>query len=127
MLGDGSIVIGTAPDAVNSAVELCHETEPLCAAYRKNTLVVASVCLHRNSQGRYIVLAPCGVCQERLAVHGPQVTVAVAGSADTDVQWQNLEVMMPYYWARAFPDICRMWEETSETEPLGEDPSRRLQ
>ncbi|WP_081804100.1 cytidine deaminase [Corynebacterium glyciniphilum] len=109
MLGDGSIVIGTAPAAMNPAVELCHETEPLCAAYRRNTMVVASVCLHRDAVGRYLVLAPCGVCQERLAPHGPQVKVAVAGSSATDVQWQKLEVLMPYYWARAFPDTSGTW------------------
>ena len=34
LLADGSIVTGTAPSAANPSVELCHEVEPYCAAYR---------------------------------------------------------------------------------------------
>ena len=78
LLADGTILTGTAPDAVNPSVEVCHEVEPFCAAYRLNQPVVASICLHRQPGGRVVVLSPCGVCRERLAVHGPDVRVAVA-------------------------------------------------
>jgi cytidine deaminase len=43
LLGDGTILTGTAPDAVNASVEVCHEVEPYCGAYRLNQRVVASV------------------------------------------------------------------------------------
>jgi hypothetical protein len=34
LLDDGTILTGTAPDAINPSVEVCHETEPYCAAFR---------------------------------------------------------------------------------------------
>jgi cytidine deaminase len=74
VLDDGTILTGTAPDAINPSVELCHETEPYSAAFRLGRSIVASVCLHRQPGGRTVVLSPCGVCRERLAVHGPNVT-----------------------------------------------------
>ncbi len=33
LLADGTILTGTAPDAVNASVEVCHEIEPYCGAY----------------------------------------------------------------------------------------------
>jgi cytidine deaminase len=105
LLGDGTIVVGTAPTAVNSSVDLCHETEPFCAAYRLNQRIVASVCLHRQQGGRTVVLSPCGVCRERLAVHGPHVLVAVPDRHDvTAVVWKGLKELLPDYWLAAFLD-----------------------
>ena len=105
LLEDGTIVTGTAPAAVNPSVEVCHETEPYCAAFRLGRRIVASVCLHREPGGRTLVLSPCGVCRERLAVHGPGVLVAVAGADDpTRVVWKPLKVVLPDYWMIAFPD-----------------------
>ncbi|WP_431934658.1 cytidine deaminase [Micromonospora sp. RP3T] len=105
LLGDGTILTGTAPAAVNPSVEVCHEIEPYCGAYRLNQRVVASVCIHREPSGRTVVLSPCGVCRERLAVHGPQVLVAVAEPRDpTVVVWKPLRDVLPDYWMTAFPD-----------------------
>lgn len=36
LLAYGTILTGTAPDAVNASVEVCHEIEPYCGAYRLN-------------------------------------------------------------------------------------------
>ncbi len=81
-LGDGTVLTGTAPDAINP-----------------------SVCLHRQPGGRVVVLSPCGVCRERLAVHGPQVKVAVADPRDaTVIVWKPLKDVLPDYWMSAFPD-----------------------
>ncbi|PTA43245.1 cytidine deaminase [Micromonospora sp. RP3T] len=105
LLGDGTILTGTAPAAVNPSVEVCHEIEPYCGAYRLNQRVVASVCIHREPSGRTVVLSPCGVCRERLAVHGPKVLVAVAEPRDpTVVVWKPLRDVLPDYWMTAFPD-----------------------
>jgi cytidine deaminase len=105
LLEDGTILTGTAPDAVNPSVEVCHEIEPYCGAYRLNQRVVASVCLHRQPGGRTVVLSPCGVCRERLAVHGPGVLVAVADRSDPAVVvWKTLRDVLPDYWMTAFPD-----------------------
>ncbi|RLZ03236.1 cytidine deaminase [Kocuria tytonicola] len=104
LLADGTILTGTAPDAVNPAVEVCHEIEPYAGAFRLNQAVVASVCLHRDERGRLLVLSPCGVCRERLAVHGPDVLAGVAAPEDpTQVVWKALRDVLPDYWMTVFP------------------------
>ena len=105
LLDDGTILTGTAPDAINPSVEVCHETEPHCAAYRRGRHIVASMCLHREPGCRTVVLSPCGVCRERLAAHGPNLLVAVADAQDpTLVVWKPLRDVLPNYWMKAFPD-----------------------
>ncbi len=113
LLDDGTILTGTAPDAVNPSVEVCHEVEPYCAAFRLGRSIVASVCLHREPGGRTVVLSTCGVCRERLAVHGPNVLVAVAAAEDpTLVVWKPLKEVLPDYWMMAFPDeIDTAWRD----------------
>lgn len=107
LLSDGNVLVGTAPEAMNPAVEVCHETEPYCAAYRLDQKVIASVCLHRNDHSEYMVLSPCGVCQERLAVHGPNVLAAVPGP--DLAQWVPLKELMPHYWAMSFEEGTSEW------------------
>ena len=110
LLADGTILTGTSPDAANSSVEVCHEIEPYCGAFRLGQSIVASVCLHRDSDGRFLVLSPCGVCRERLAVHGPDVLVAVADESDpTVVQWETLKDVLPHYWLTVFPEETEAW------------------
>lgn len=110
LLSDGTILTGTSPDAANSSVEVCHEIEPYCGAFRLGQPIVASVCLHRVRDGRFLVLSPCGVCRERLAVHGPDVLVAVADETDpTVVQWATLRDVLPHYWITVFPDEAEAW------------------
>lgn len=105
LLADGTILTGTSPDAVNPAVQVCHETEPYCGAHRLDQSIVASVCFHREPGGRTLVLSPCGVCRERLAVHGPDVIVAVAHPKDpTVIMWKPLKDVLPDYWMTAFPE-----------------------
>jgi cytidine deaminase len=70
LLADGKILTGTSPDFINPSTTVCHETEPYCGAFRLGQTIVASVCLHRTPERRFLVLSPCGVCRERLAVHG---------------------------------------------------------
>jgi cytidine deaminase len=105
LLDDGTIVVGTAPIAINPSVQVCHETEPFCAAFRLDRSIVASVCLHLEPGGRTLVLSPCGVCRERLAAHGPDVLVAVADTTDsTSLIWKPLRAALPDYWLVAFPE-----------------------
>jgi cytidine deaminase len=113
LLDDATILTGTAPDAINAAVAVCHEIEPYCAAFRLGRSVVASVCLHRQPGGRTVVLSPCGVCRERLAVHGPNVLVAVADAEDATLAvWKPLKAVLPDYWMTAFPDeIAADWTD----------------
>jgi cytidine deaminase len=105
LLDDGTILTGTAPDSLNPAVQICHEIEPFCAAYRLGKSIVASVCLHQDPTGTMLVLSPCGVCRERLAAHGPNVLVAVADPTDRTMPvWKTLKDVLPDYWLMVFPD-----------------------
>lgn len=112
LLADGSILTGTSPDVVNPATSVCHEVEPYCAAFRLDQSIRASVCLHRTPEQQFLVLSPCGVCRERLAVHGPDVLVAVADEADaTVVRWTTLRSVLPHYWMTVFPEEMPAWSK----------------
>jgi len=107
-LDDGAILTSTAPEAPNSAVSLCHETGAICEAFKRGRRVVASVCVTAAAAdaGRgYWVLAPCGVCQERLFAYGPDVEVAVPEPEDPR-RWRTLRLrdVQPHWFARVFPD-----------------------
>jgi cytidine deaminase len=110
LLADGTVLTGTAPDATNPSVEVCHEVGPYCEAFRLAQPVVASVCLHRTPDGDHRVLSPCGVCLERLAVYGADVRVAVPQPAAMyEVHWITLREALPHYWMLAFPDELHGW------------------
>ena len=79
---------------------LCAETEAILAAYRYNKTVTASVCMYHNpDDGRYLVLSPCGLCQERLHHWGKNVEVAVP-HPDDPTRWlaKTLDELAPHYW-----------------------------
>ncbi len=110
LLGDGTILTGTSPDFANPSTAVCHETEPFCGAFRLGQKIIASVCLHRASEQRFLVLSPCGVCRERLADHGPNTLVAVADDPDpTLVRWLTLGEVLPHYWLTAFAEEAGAW------------------
>lgn len=105
-LADGTILTSTAPNPPNTAVSLCHETGAICEAYKLDRDVVASVCVSVAGEDQgYWVLAPCGVCQERLFAYGPNVAVAVPEPADPR-RWRSLRLrdVQPHWFARVFPD-----------------------
>ena len=110
LLGDGTILTGTSPDFSNASTAVCHELEPYCGAFRLGQKIIASVCLHRTPDGRFLVLSPCGVCRERLADHGPGVLVAVPDAADvTSIRWLTLGEVLPHYWLTAFQEEPGVW------------------
>lgn len=103
---DGQIFTSVAFDNINAGVTLCHETGAITQAYTLDLTVMASVCVCRNiSDGRYVILAPCGICRERLARWGPAVKVAVPATRDaTHWNWPALSDVHLSYWGRQFPD-----------------------
>ncbi|WP_017241417.1 cytidine deaminase [Streptomyces sp. SS] len=103
-LDDGRILTSVALDNINAGVTLCQETGAFCQAYTLDRRVTASVCVFRApDDGRFVVLPPCGICQERLALWGPDVEVGVP-DPDDPTRWQarTLAEMNPYYWACHF-------------------------
>lgn len=105
-LDDGEILTSIGLDNLNAAANLCAETGALCRAYTRDRQVTASVCVSRDADsGGISILAPCGICQERLALWGPDVEVAVA-DPDTPSGWsvRTLVQVNPYYWGAHFAD-----------------------
>ena len=102
----GQIVTSVSFDAPNAGASLCHETGAFCEANRLGVRVVACVCVSRSEPGRpFLILAPCGICQERLAFWGSDVEVAVAVPGEPG-QWQvkRLAELQPHYWRKAVID-----------------------
>lgn len=100
---DGELLISTAPGVVSASVELCHEVGAICEAYKLNKKVTATVCVSRDEKGRFHILTPCGVCQERLFVWGGDIEAAVPTDDDSS-NWQckTLNELQPYYWRKPF-------------------------
>ena len=95
----GKILVSTFFDSPNDAVRLCHETGAICEAHKLGEVVTASVCVNRLSDGRFHILSPCGICQERLYLWGGAVEVAVPVAGDP-TRWvsKTLAEVQPYYW-----------------------------
>jgi cytidine deaminase len=102
----GKILTSVCFDPPNSGAALCHETGAYCEANRLGDPVVASVCVSRSSPDRpFLILTPCGICQERLSLWGPNVEVAVAVPGKPS-EWQKklLSELQPHYWRNAVKD-----------------------
>lgn len=102
----GEIFTSVALDNLNPSVTLCHETGAIIQAHTLDLKVAASVCVYRPGTGADpVVLSPCGICRERLALWGPEVEVAVADSADpTRWHFRPLSQVHVSYWGRQFPE-----------------------
>ena len=100
---DGEIILSTAPDVFNSGAGLCHETGAICDAYKNDKKIVASICVSKEKDGSYVILTPCGICQERLYFWGGDVEVGVPSENDLS-KWESkkLKEVQPYYWAKPF-------------------------
>lgn len=101
----GKLITSTAPDTVNDGVSLCHETGAFCEAYKLNEKITACICVYQDKEGRNIVLTPCGTCQERLYLYGPDVSVGIP-SLNSSKLWEekSLKEIQPYYWRNILTD-----------------------
>lgn len=99
---DGRILTSVFLDAPNMAASLCCETGAIAEAHKLKPAIVASVCVARNDpDDPFVILSPCGICQERLAHWGGDVQVAVPDPHDF-THWLSkpLREVQPYYWAK---------------------------
>jgi cytidine deaminase len=70
----GQILTSVCFDPPNSGAGLCHETGAFCEANRLGERVVATVCVSRNEPDKpFLILAPCGICQERQPCGAPML------------------------------------------------------
>ena len=74
----GRILRSVHVEARLDAASLCAETGAICEAHLLRDPIAAILCLWRERPGeRGRILPACGVCQERLAVWGLDVRIAV--------------------------------------------------
>jgi cytidine deaminase len=105
-LENGQVLTSVGFDAPNTAASLCHEAGAFCEANRLGLRVVATVCVSRSDPGKpFLILAPCGICQERLALWGADVEVGVAVPGKPGrFQSKRLCDLQPHYWRNAVED-----------------------
>ena len=100
----GRVLTSVFAQSPNGAAGLCHETGAICEAHKLNLAVTASVCVSRETKrDPFVILTPCGICQERLAFWGSEVEVAIPDPEDP-TKWESkrLHEAQPYYWRNVF-------------------------
>jgi len=95
----GKILSSVAPDTKNDALSLCMEVGSYLEAHKLNEDVTHSLCIYReNENSSYIILSPCGICQERLVYWGGDVKVAITNDKNK-ILFKSLRELQPYHWS----------------------------
>jgi len=95
----GKILTSVAPDTKNDALSLCMEVGSCLEAHKLNERVTHSICIYRESEtSNFVILTPCGICQERLSHWGGNVSVAVS-NLENRLVFKSLRELMPFHWS----------------------------
>jgi cytidine deaminase len=95
----GKILTSVAPDTKNDALSLCMEVGACLEAHKISESVTHSLCVFReNEDSEFVILTPCGICQERLSHWGGSVEVAVSNS-ENKLMFKPLRELMPFHWS----------------------------
>ncbi|MEZ8123879.1 cytidine deaminase [Vibrio splendidus] len=95
----GKILTSIAPDTKNDALSLCMEVGAYLEAHKLNERVTHSLCLCRESENdEFLILSPCGVCQERLVHWGGDVKAAIT-TPDNSLVFKTIRELMPHHWS----------------------------
>ena len=95
----GKILTSVAPDTKNDSLSLCMEVGACLEAHKLNEQVTHSLCICRDSeQSEFIILTPCGICQERLSHWGGGISVAIS-NAENKLIFKKLRELMPFHWS----------------------------
>ncbi|QGU00620.1 blasticidin S deaminase, putative [Candidatus Syntrophocurvum alkaliphilum] len=98
----GKILTSVAPETINSSTELCIETGAILEAHKLNENITHTICVVReNEHSDFMILTPCGICQERLFYWGSNVKAAVS-NADNSITFKTLEEIQPHYWRKVY-------------------------
>ncbi len=99
---DGQILTSVAPEVINASTELCIETGAILEAHKLNTKITHTICVVREDENAaFVILTPCGVCQERLFYWGEDVKAAVTNS-ECRLDYKTLKEIQPYHWYKAY-------------------------
>ncbi|HAS6231259.1 TPA: cytidine deaminase [Vibrio vulnificus] len=97
----GKILTSIAPDTKNDALSLCMEVGAYLEAHKLNERVTHSLCLCRESESEkdeFLILSPCGVCQERLVHWGGDVKAAIT-TPENALVFRTIRELMPHHWS----------------------------
>ncbi|HAS6957245.1 TPA: cytidine deaminase, partial [Vibrio vulnificus] len=95
----GKILTSIAPDTKNDALSLCMEVGAYLEAHKLNERVTHSLCLCReNESDEFLILSPCGVCQERLVHWGGDVKAAIT-TPENELVFKTIRELMPHHWS----------------------------
>lgn len=95
----GKILTSIAPDVKNDALSLCMEVGAYLEAHKLNDAVTHSLCLCRkDEQSEFLILSPCGVCQERLVHWGGDVKAAISTKGN-ELVFKTIRELMPHHWS----------------------------
>ena len=99
-LSSGKVLTSVSPDTKNDALALCMETGACLEAHKLDQLVTHSLCIYReNEHSDFVILTPCGICQERLLHWGKNVEVAISNS-NNELKFKTLSELMPHHWSQ---------------------------
>ena len=102
---DGAFLTSVAIEVENAGATLCIETGAICEAHKLRKRVLKSLCLVRESeQHDFMILTPCGICQERLLHWGDSVEVAVSVGGDQPLFKKLAEINL-FHWSKSYPPI----------------------
>ncbi|MFH4576665.1 cytidine deaminase [Vibrio diabolicus] len=95
----GKILTSVAPDVKNDALSLCMEVGAYLEAHKLDEAVTHSLCICREDEnGDFLVLSPCGICQERLVHWGGDVKAAISNE-NNKLVFKTIRELMPYHWS----------------------------
>ncbi|EIL2911186.1 cytidine deaminase [Vibrio alginolyticus] len=95
----GKILTSVAPDVKNDALSLCMEVGAYLEAHKLNEAVTHSLCICREDENKdFLVLSPCGICQERLVHWGGDVKAAISNE-NNELVFKTIRELMPHHWS----------------------------
>lgn len=95
----GKILTSISPQVINDGLHLCMEVGAFLEAEKLGEEISHSLCLYRENENRdFVILTPCGICQERLLRWGRGVQAAVSNPANKLI-FKSLRELMPHHWS----------------------------
>jgi cytidine deaminase len=95
----GKILTSVPPDTQNDSLSLCVEVGAYLEAHKLNEAVTHSICVSRETEkSDFMILTPCGICQERLVYWGGDVLAAVT-NPENRLIFKTIRELQPYHWS----------------------------
>jgi len=95
----GKVLTSVAPDIKNESLGLCMEVGAYLEAHKIDEVVTHSLSVSRETEkSEFVILTPCGVCQERLVHWGGNVLAAIT-NPENKVIFKNIRELQPHHWS----------------------------